>query len=146
MVTKQKSRKKVVFVSAVFVLLSASVATAEIRPVTNPNGTITGTIDGNAFELPVFCHTFVGPLDASSHDRSISNNVSVGGVEPVVNFIAFEVGYQFVAFIGGEHYKVLMATDTVEALPFTMSQEVRSRDQGKVELELMLDCDVPWPP
>ncbi len=146
MTTGQKSRTTSALGGAAFLLLFAGAASAEIQPVTNPNGTIVGTIDGHAFELPVFCHTFVGPLDASSHDQPISNNVSVGGIEPVVNFVAFETGYQFVAFIGGEHYKVLRATDQVEALPFTMAREVRSRDQGKVELELTLDCDVPWPP
>lgn len=125
--------------AALFALISQSVI-AQPQPVGSPNGSFSGTVDGHSFELPVHCMQGAGFLDISSHDRSISNSATIGGVEPAMNISAFETGYQVVVFVGGQRYKFLQATDAIDVFPFTLSREVRASKIGNINVDFTVDC------
>lgn len=127
---------------AILLALCAEAAVAEPQPIGSPHGTVSGTIDGHAFDLPVRCETWTGALDVSSHDQPISNNASIGGVEPAVNITAFDTGFQFVAFIAGTRYKFLQIRATIETFPFAFVDTVRDRDHGEIDADFTIDCPV----
>ncbi len=129
--------------SAAILALCAGAALAGPDPIGNPHGTVSGTVDGHVFDLPVRCETRAGALDVSSHDRTISRNVSIGGVEPAVNIIGLEQGLNFVIFIGGTRYKFLSTRDTIETFPFVFSREVKDKEHGKIDVEFTIDCPTP---
>lgn len=120
----------------------ATAAFAELAPVTNSNGTILGTIDSYDFDLPVFCFDIGGTLSVSSHDQTISNSTTTGGVEPALQLHALEQGISVTAFIGGARYKFLSTRHTVDTFPYTFESDVRARDIGEIAVEFVLDCPV----
>lgn len=126
--------------TAAILALYVGSASAQPQPISSPNGSFSGTIDGHTLDLPVRCMEFADVLDISSHDQPIHNSTSIGGVEPAVGIIVLEKGYQMVAFVGGERYKILRATDTVEAFPFTLAREVRASKIGKIEVDFTVSC------
>ena len=136
--------KRICTALAASLAFCAGAASAEPKPVSdaNANGTVSGTIDGNEFELPVSCVSISGiGLMINSHDQPISNNKSIGGVEPALGIMAPETGgFQFTGFMGGKRYKFLRARDSIETFPFTLARTVRVREHGKVEVDLTLDC------
>ena len=129
--------------SVAIIALSAAAVSAEPQPIGSPHGSILGTVDGHTFDLPVRCETWTGALDVSSHDQPISNNSSIGGVEPAVSVLGFNPGFQFVAFIGGTRYKFLSVTDTIETFPYAFTGEVKDKEHGEIEVEFTLNCPSP---
>ncbi len=58
MMTKRHNVRTTKFLSGAAILaLCAGAASAQIQPIGSPHGTISGTIDGYAFDLPVRCET-----------------------------------------------------------------------------------------
>lgn len=136
------SKSVLVFVFPLTIALSSGATLAEPRPVFEPNGKISGSLDGHAFELPVFCmSTSSIGLIVMSHVGSSHGSKSVGGVEPLVSIIAPKEGIlDFVGFVGGKRFKFLRRKDPISSFPFSFSQTVRDREHGKVEAEFVLDC------
>ncbi len=129
--------------AAAMLVVCSDAVIAEPQPVGNPNGSFSGTVDGHTFELPVHCMRGEGFLSISSHDQPISNSIAIGGVEPAMNITAFETGFQLVVFVGDQRYKILRATDPIEAFPFTFAREVRASKIGNIDVDFTVDCPTP---
>ncbi|MDA8587207.1 hypothetical protein N9L47_13245 [Rhodobacteraceae bacterium] len=127
--------------ASALIALCAGAASAQLKPVDSPNGSVSGTIDGHTFDLPVRCLQLSSlMLDISSHNETILNLASLGGSEPGVGLLVVETGFQIVAFVGGERYKIMRATDKIEAFPYTLAREVRASKLGKVDVDFTVDC------
>ena len=112
---------------------TAGIAAAE------PNGRLSGEVDGNAFDVPVFCGTETPFFTARSHSSSIltpSKNDS-GELAVLVSFFGKRLA--FTGYFDGDKYQ-FGAKQKLKSFPHAYEGTIRSKDRGEYEAAFTLEC------
>jgi hypothetical protein len=127
-------RTCVIFVT-VFAAAAAAAQTPE--PVADPTGTLTGKIDGAAFDLPIICETEGPWLIAKSHE--IAYNSDPAAIDAAVTVAMPSGRLAVTAMVNGRLYEFVgKGAETGRQVEY--SGTMQSND-GDFDVTLRLDCD-----